>query len=49
MTTYTSFTVKLTEIDRMGIVHHSNYPIWFETARKRLLKKQVSQVLKLEL
>jgi acyl-CoA thioester hydrolase len=39
MTTNTRFTVKLTEIDRMGIVHHSNYPIWFETARRDFLKE----------
>lgn len=28
-----SFKVRYAETDQMGIVHHSNYPIWFETGR----------------
>jgi acyl-CoA thioester hydrolase len=39
MVTKTCFAVKLTEIDHMGIVHHSNYPIWFESGRIDYLKK----------
>ncbi|MFZ5987217.1 MAG: acyl-CoA thioesterase [Bacillota bacterium] len=39
MTTETCFHVKFTEIDLMGIVHHSNYPIWFEAGRTDYLKK----------
>lgn len=26
-------TVRYAETDKMGIVHHSNYPIWFEIGR----------------
>jgi len=39
MITNTSFSVKNTEIDHMGIVHHSNYPKWFEKGRKDYLNK----------
>lgn len=38
MITKTNFPVKLSEIDSFGIVHHSYYPIWFETGRKDFLK-----------
>lgn len=33
MLTYTSLTVRYAETDRMGIAHHSHYPVWFEQAR----------------
>ncbi len=39
MTTETDFPVIYTEIDRMGIVHHSNYVLWFEKSRRDYLKK----------
>lgn len=39
MTTITSLTVGYNEIDRMGIVHNSIYPIWFEAGRAKFLKK----------
>jgi acyl-CoA thioester hydrolase len=39
MVTKTCLTVNLAEIDHMGIVHHSNYPIWFESGRRDYLKK----------
>jgi acyl-CoA thioester hydrolase len=39
MITETSFSVKYSEIDKMGIVHHSNYPKWFEIGRRDYLKK----------
>lgn len=39
MTTRTCFRVLHSEIDGMGIVHHSNYPLWFERGRKDYLKK----------
>lgn len=26
-------TVRYAETDRMGIVHHSNYPVWYEVGR----------------
>ncbi|MFZ5989737.1 MAG: acyl-CoA thioesterase [Bacillota bacterium] len=30
--------VRYAETDQMGIVHHSNYPIWFEVARTDFIK-----------
>lgn len=39
MFTSTAFSVKKTEIDHMGIVHHSNYPIWFQLGRKDYFNK----------
>lgn len=32
-------TVRYAETDKMGIVHHSNYPVWFEIARTDYIKK----------
>ncbi len=32
-------TVRYAETDRMGIVHHSNYPVWFEVGRTEFIKK----------
>ncbi|MCX7923943.1 MAG: acyl-CoA thioesterase [Clostridia bacterium] len=34
----TSFVVRYAETDQMGIVHHSNYPIWFEAGRTDFIK-----------
>lgn len=34
----TSFKVRYAETDKMGIVHHSNYPIWFEVGRTEATK-----------
>jgi len=34
----TKLTVRYAETDQMGIVHHSNYPIWFEAGRSNYLK-----------
>lgn len=31
-------TVRYAETDKMGITHHSVYPIWFELARTELIK-----------
>ena len=39
MTTRTSFHVRYSEIDKMGIVHHANYPKWFEIGRRDYLHK----------
>lgn len=39
MTTRICFPVIYTEVDGMGIVHHSNYPLWFEKGRRDYLKK----------
>ena len=37
--TETKFIVRYAETDRMGIVHHSNYPIWFEAGRTEFIRK----------
>lgn len=31
--------VRYAETDQMGIVHHSNYPIWFEAGRTDFIRK----------
>ena len=38
-TSETEIIVRYAETDQMGIVHHSNYPIWFEAARTDFIKK----------
>ena len=38
MESKTYLTVRYAETDQMGIVHHSNYPIWFEVGRTEFLK-----------
>ena len=35
----TKFIVRYAETDQMGIVHHSNYAVWFEAGRTDFLKK----------
>lgn len=35
----TKIIVRYAETDQMGIVHHSNYPIWFEAGRTDFIKK----------
>lgn len=35
----TPITVRYAETDRMGIVHHSNYPVWFEVGRTEFIKQ----------
>lgn len=37
--TETRFTARYAETDQMGIVHHSNYTVWFEAGRTDFLKK----------
>ena len=34
----TKFRVRYAETDCMGIVHHSNYPIWYEMGRGDYVK-----------
>ncbi len=34
----TRLTVRYAETDQMGVVHHSNYPIWFEAGRTEFIK-----------
>ena len=31
-------TVRYAETDKMGIVHHSNYPVWYEVGRTDYIK-----------
>lgn len=38
MPSETRLTVRYAETDQMGIVHHANYPIWFEAGRTDFLK-----------
>lgn len=35
----TELIVRYAETDQMGIVHHSNYPIWFEAGRTEYIKE----------
>lgn len=37
-TSKTDIVVRYAETDQMGIVHHSNYPIWYEAARTDFIK-----------
>ena len=39
MKTKSRITVRYAETDRMGIVHHSVYPIWFEIGRTDFIRK----------
>src|SRR5665647_23983 len=39
MKTETRLTARYAETDKMGIVHHSNYPIWFEAGRTDFIKQ----------
>lgn len=34
----TKITVRYAETDKMGIAHHSNYPIWYEVGRSDYIK-----------
>ncbi len=36
--TETNFVVRYAETDQMGIVHHSNYPIWYEAGRSDFIR-----------
>ncbi|HOA96525.1 acyl-CoA thioesterase [Acetivibrio saccincola] len=46
--TETNLIVRYAETDQMGIVHHSNYPIWFEAARTDYIKKMGLPYSKIE-
>ena len=35
----TALTVRYAETDQMGIVHHSNYAVWFEAGRTDFIRK----------
>lgn len=38
MISHSKIIVRYAETDKMAIVHHSNYPIWFEVARTDYIK-----------
>ncbi len=38
MQTETRFIARYSETDQMGIIHHSNYAVWFEAGRTDFLK-----------
>ena len=38
MTSKTNLTVRYAETDQMAIVHHSNYPVWYEAGRTDFIK-----------
>lgn len=44
----TPLTVRYAETDQMGIVHHSNYPVWFEAGRTDFIKKTGMPYSKME-
>jgi len=44
----TRFIVRYAETDQMGIVHHSNYPVWFEAGRTDFIKKMGMQYSRIE-
>ena len=44
----TGLTVRYAETDRMGIVHHSVYAIWFEVGRSEFLQRLGSSYSEIE-
>lgn|SRR5690625_1787440 len=38
MKSETTLTVRYAETDQMGVVHHSNYLVWFEVGRTNFMK-----------
>ena len=39
METETKIIPRYSETDQMGIIHHSNYAVWFEAGRTDFFKK----------
>ncbi|HHW31853.1 MAG TPA: acyl-CoA thioesterase [Clostridiaceae bacterium] len=39
ITSDSEIVVRYAETDQMGIVHHSNYPVWFELGRTDFIRK----------
>jgi acyl-CoA thioester hydrolase len=46
--TQTTLNVRYAETDRMGVVHHSNYPVWFEVGRTDFIRKMGLPYSKIE-
>ncbi len=44
----TRINVRYVETDRMGIVHHSNYPVWYEVGRTDYIKMFDTSYRKME-
>lgn len=44
----TKIIVRYAETDQMGIVHHSNYPVWFEAGRTDFIRKMGMPYSKVE-
>ncbi len=44
----TKIRVRYVETDKMGIVHHSNYPIWFEIGRSEFCRSRGFSYLDME-
>jgi acyl-CoA thioester hydrolase len=44
----TQIRVRYAETDKMGIVHHSNYPIWFEIGRSEYCRARGFSYLEME-
>ncbi|NNE67407.1 MAG: acyl-CoA thioesterase [Pyrinomonadaceae bacterium] len=48
MITETKLRVRYAETDKMGIVHHSNYYVWFELGRSDLCRERGFSYLEME-
>lgn len=44
----TQIRVRYAETDKMGIVHHSNYPVWFEIGRSEFCRARGFSYLEME-
>lgn len=44
----TKITVRYAETDMMGIVHHSNYPVWYEKGRGDYIKMFRTSYIEME-
>jgi acyl-CoA thioester hydrolase len=44
----TDIRVRYAETDKMGIVHHSNYPVWFEIGRSEYCRARGFSYLEME-
>lgn len=44
----TKIRVRYAETDKMGIVHHSNYPVWFEIGRSEYCRTRGFSYLEME-
>ncbi len=40
--------VRYAETDQMGVVHHANYPIWFEAARSEFCRQRAIDYAQME-